>query len=986
VDFDASRMVEPKKDAAYLDGYGSERIRRLLIWLPGALGVLVVLVASLDLVGWLLGIDALIRVVRVPGAGVMMPITAVSFLLCGGSLLLQRVEARQSTRRAALGRVIAAGAAVIGVLVLLEFVTGLDLGIDRLLFADKLATVQRPPGRLPGRPSPSAAVSFLFMGLALVLLDFRTRRGRWPAQILALVPGFVGVQALAGYAYEQRRFFAPEERWVTAAFSPMSIHTAAMLLALSLGVLLARPDRGIMTVFSGRDAGAFVARRLLPASIVVPLLLAWLFLLAERAGIVTAEVSAALEALTIMLVLTGLIVWNAAVMRRLDRARGKAVAALRESEARFRAVFENAGIGIVLADTGGRLLDSNLALQTLLGYQADELTARRFSELAHPDDVKSNQERFEELIARERPSYQIENRYLRRDGEVVWARVTGSLVTNGGVGPYVIAMMEDVTARIQAQEDHARLVAVLESTPDFVGISDSSGRVRSLNRAARVMMGIPEGEDVHDLHITDFHPPWAASRILAEALPVAQRTGSWTGETALLTRAGREIPVSQAVMGHRGASGAVEFFSTVIRDISERKRIQEDSRFLLEVSRALSESLDEDEVLRKVAVLAVPSRGDYCVIDRVDGESFRPAIAVHREPDGQRILDELSAVCSKAGSPLGIARGYASRDAQVVVEVTEAWLAALTSDEAALALLHRLAPRTELIVPLHARGEPIGAITLARAGEVEPYSAKELEVMEDLANRAALAITSCRLLVEQQRVTAMRDEVLRVVAHDLRTPLSTISLAAGFVLELLPETMARERKQLQIVMRSVNYSDRLIQDLLEVARMQAGKLTLKPRPLEARSLVKEAVELHRAAAAEKELRLEHHVAAGLPPVLADRDRIIQVFSNLLGNAIKFTPEGGRLGVRAELESGQVRFNVTDQGPGITEEDQQHIFDPFWQARSGLSGAGLGLPIAKGVVEAHGGRIEVESEPGRGSTFSFTLPIVSESATRKGKAA
>jgi signal transduction histidine kinase len=167
--------------------------------------------------------------------------------------------------------------------------------------------------------------------------------------------------------------------------------------------------------------------------------------------------------------------------------------------------------------------------------------------------------------------------------------------------------------------------------------------------------------------------------------------------------------------------------------------------------------------------------------------------------------------------------------------------------------------------------------------------------------------------------------------------------------------------------------NRLIEDLLDVARMEAGTLSLSPTPQPTESLLREAVEAAQPLAGEVHLLLEEPGA--LPPVLADRDRLLQVFSNLLGNALKFTPRGGQVRVGARAQDEHVRFYVRDTGPGLNEDALAHIFDRFWQLdRKDRRGAGLGLSIVKGLVEAHGGRLRVESEPGHGSTFSFTVPV------------
>jgi signal transduction histidine kinase len=169
---------------------------------------------------------------------------------------------------------------------------------------------------------------------------------------------------------------------------------------------------------------------------------------------------------------------------------------------------------------------------------------------------------------------------------------------------------------------------------------------------------------------------------------------------------------------------------------------------------------------------------------------------------------------------------------------------------------------------------------------------------------------------------------------------------------------------------------RLIEDLLDVTRMEAGRLSVRPEVVAASEVVGDAVEGQRAIAAASGLDLRLALELELPALWADRDRLLQVFENLIGNAVKFTPAGGVVIVGAAPRAGEVVFWVADTGNGIPPADLEHVFDRFWQARSGARrGAGLGLPIAKGIVEAHGGRIWVESTPGRGATFFFTIPAL-----------
>jgi signal transduction histidine kinase len=219
---------------------------------------------------------------------------------------------------------------------------------------------------------------------------------------------------------------------------------------------------------------------------------------------------------------------------------------------------------------------------------------------------------------------------------------------------------------------------------------------------------------------------------------------------------------------------------------------------------------------------------------------------------------------------------------------------------------------------------------------------------------------------------------MAVVAHDLKNPLNNIQLALHVLLEddrFSGEEHALERHALGAVQRAAERMYRLIYDLLEVARADAGRLWIQPAPADPEELLREALDAHCEVAAAKSITLEATTDEPLPSVLADRERIAQVFSNLIGNALKFTPKGGRVSVRGWRAKPGVRFAVEDTGPGIAPDDQAHVFDRFWQARNASRmGTGLGLSIAKAIVEGHGGRIGVESTQGQGSRFEFYLPM------------
>ena len=258
---------------------------------------------------------------------------------------------------------------------------------------------------------------------------------------------------------------------------------------------------------------------------------------------------------------------------------------------------------------------------------------------------------------------------------------------------------------------------------------------------------------------------------------------------------------------------------------------------------------------------------------------------------------------------------------------------------------------------------------------ITPIEKAELQARIHILLRArSLSLRLKERAEDAEQATRTRDEVLAMVSHDLRNPLDVVLSSGSFLLETAKGLETRQRDLLQRVHRSANQMSRLIRDLLDVGVLESGNVNVEPEPVPVEPLVRGACRQREHAAQAEGIELRAEVEEGLPRVRADHDRIDQVLGNLVGNALKFTPAGGAVVVRAEADEAGVLFSVADTGPGIPEGDREHVFDRFWQARrSRRSGTGLGLAIARGIVEAHGGRMWMESEVGRGSTFFFTLP-------------
>jgi signal transduction histidine kinase len=313
-----------------------------------------------------------------------------------------------------------------------------------------------------------------------------------------------------------------------------------------------------------------------------------------------------------------------------------------------------------------------------------------------------------------------------------------------------------------------------------------------------------------------------------------------------------------------------------------------------------------------------------------------------------------------------------------IPEMTEQLFIDMAENEEHARTLKETGARSAIIAPMIARGETRGAIAWFSASGNRQFDDDDLALAQDLARRAALAIDNARLYRKAQQAIDARDDVLAVVSHDLGNPLSAIRIGTTLLLSGLTEAEKEEGgwKHIVGIRNSAEQMERLIKDLLEVKRIEAGQLSVERTKVSVAPLIHEAIELHSTIAEGKGIKLRANINGELPSVYADRERILQTFSNLLGNAVKFTPDGGEVRIEAEARDDEVLFSVIDTGPGISPADQRHVFDRYWQAkarRRGRQGIGLGLVIVKGIIEAHGGRIWVQSEVGAGSRFSFSLP-------------
>lgn len=394
-------------------------------------------------------------------------------------------------------------------------------------------------------------------------------------------------------------------------------------------------------------------------------------------------------------------------------------------------------------------------------------------------------------------------------------------------------------------------------------------------------------------------------------------------------------------------------------------------RFLTRAGRVLSASLDPDQTLKRLVRLAVPRVACFAAIDlaREDGWLERVAFG-HIDEEKAPLLDRPEPFRPRDQGLLPISQVLEDGKPLIIERVETDW----TGSAEVLERLRRLDGRSLMIVPLLAPGRTLGTLTFGSTRTDRHYRQSDLSLARELARSAGLALENARLYRCAEDAIAARDEVLAIVSHDLRSPVNRVRLAAEMLLDT-GQVVDGGRPTLGIIMRAADEMTRLIGDLLDVARIEAGNLSIERAPVGLASLLERIEEAHAHAARKKELawHVERPDAAVL--LRADEDRLAQALGNLIGNAMKFTPKGGEVRVEIGTEEGAVRLGVRDSGPGMDEVQLAHVFDRFWQARSGdRRGAGLGLAIAKGIAEAHGGRLWLESQLGVGTTAWLELPL------------
>jgi PAS domain S-box-containing protein len=535
-------------------------------------------------------------------------------------------------------------------------------------------------------------------------------------------------------------------------------------------------------------------------------------------------------------------------------------------------------------------------------------------------------------------------------------------------------------AAMELRERELELRSLADNIPQLIWMADGSGKISWYNKRWFDYTGTSL-DDMRSATAELVRPDHVGR--VTESKRQAISTGTpWEDTFPLRGRNGRYRWFLGRAIPIRDARGVIAHWVGTLTDITEQ-------RFLDEATKLLNSSLNYHETLDQLAHLAVPDLADWCVVDLVEesGE-VRRMTAAHADPDKLEWARAWERRFRPKWSPdFGVGKVIRTGEPELATDVTDAKLVAIADSEEYLAALRGIGLSSYITVPLVARGRTFGAITLIAVESRRHYTTADVEVAQELGRRAGIAVDNARLYQESQQAlrdreeaVRSRDEVLAIVSHDLRNPLGAIGLSTSSLLHE-PANAPCSRKPLQVIQRSADRMEHMIDELLDMATIQAKGLALNLTPEEPGPLMTSIVEAHEAMATAKGIKLV--AERDLPPVqmMVDRDRVEQVFANLIGNAIKYCRRGDTIYVRGRVADGQPRFSIADTGPGISPVDLPHLFEPYWAVKhhDTKKGTGLGLYICKGIVEAHGGRLWVESKLGEGTTFYFTLQPAAKAA-------
>ena len=822
------------------------------------LAVFAFCIGAVALLGWILDNPYLKRIH--PSLVTMKANTAVCLMLVAVSCFLIN-ERSPSQLNTVIRRLFAAIVALIGLVTLSEHLFGWNTGLDQMLFHE---SIQEAGLSFPGRMGVAASLNFFFLGIALLFQDARTRRAFRVSNLAVIL--VVTVTLLVFLYY----FYGIERVEPIAQYFTIALHTVIAFVSLCVSILLARPERGMIATMLGNSPGAIVARRMLPAFLVV-ILLGWIRTLTRNSGWFSQNFTTAAFVVAVLLLLAVLIWLTALSLNRTDRERRAAELALRDSEARLAALLEQLPVGIGLTDREGRFLIRNSLLNNFVGDQLssfDPVFAARWrawddeGRLLDPSEWPSAR-----ALRGESVSPGCEMLYTAADGKQIWTRVLS------------------VPFRNEADEVSGVIVVVQDIDEQRL----AENRLDVLVRVSELIRTIQD--------------PYELSYAVAETL-------------------GRHLQVRRCLF-------------------------------------------NETDVQRDLEIV-------HC--DYTDGAE---SVA------GEHRISEYSTITTREMQLGNTVVNYDSKmDPRTAADFDRIY--APNGERAYVAF------------PLLREGHWVASLW-ASDDRPRQWTKEEVSLLQTVAERTWTAVEKLRAEAERERLLTsvqeardaaekanqLKDEFLATLSHELRNPLNVILGYSELLLRMPEIEQSPHLVQMgEALRRNAQSQSQLINDLLDLSRLQRGKISLNQETVSMPAIIDNAVETVRADAVTKGIDIRVNVGDQLLLVEGDRLRLQQIAWNLLNNAVKFTPAGGSIEIALRSENESAVFVVTDTGQGIDASFLPHVFEMFRQAdgsnRRRHGGMGIGLALVHQLVQLHGGKISAESDgPNKGARFTVRLPLLRE---------
>jgi PAS domain S-box-containing protein len=660
--------------------------------------------------------------------------------------------------------------------------------------------------------------------------------------------------------------------------------------------------------------------------------------------------------------------------------------ALRESEARLRALVEQSAAGIAQVDTSGRFVFANQRFCDLIGYTLDELRTRTLQDVTHPDDLPANLASIERTTAAGGTDFHIEKRYVRKDGSPVWVSVSVKIIPGpDGKPASILGVVVDIDARRRAEQAardaERRYRDVFHASRDAMVVYTPDGVIVDVNPAATEIYGFAR-EEFLGLRAGDVIPE-ETRPMFREFLRVTSAGGTFRGEAVDRRRDGSTFPIE--VVGTPLSHDGGPHVMAVVRDITDRKRALDRVTRLYTVAAALSEAVTPADVARVTVEQGITALG-------ANAGSLSLLT-----PDGGHLE-----MAGSVGYPAGSMDAWQRFPVSAPIPLTDAVRSGRPvytdspEDRArrypGLSGVSAVAgTRSSACLPLVIGGKTLGVLGLSFPTP-GASSADDREFMVSLARQCAQALERARLFeseraarAEAERASDAKSEFLATLSHELRTPLTPVLLSVS-MMESHPDLPPAFRDDVAAIRRNVELESRLISDLLDLTRITRGKLQLEPRDVDVHAAIRAAIDIcQREASANLVVRFDasHHTVHG------DPTRLQQIFWNLINNAQKFTPPEGTITIRTRNGDAApspvgtpppLVVEISDTGVGIDPAVLPRLFAAFEQGDTRLTrqhaGLGLGLAISRRLAEAHAGALTAASPgPNQGATFTLTLPTV-----------